>query len=53
MRTKTSRGPRTADEVIALLAATTQATLRSAWSPTLQQRTLAIIFAGLRSPTTS
>jgi AcrR family transcriptional regulator len=37
------------DEVIALLAATTQATLRSAWSPALQQRTLAIIFAGLRS----
>lgn len=36
------------DEVIALLAATCQGTLRAGWNPDLRQRTLAIIFAGLR-----
>ncbi len=36
------------EEVLALLGATTQATMRSAWTPALQRRTLAIIFAGLR-----
>src|SRR6266511_795024 len=35
------------EEVLALLGATTQATMRSAWTPALQRRTLAIIFAGL------
>ncbi len=38
------------DEVIALLAATCQGALHGGWSPDLQQRTLAIIFAGLRPP---
>ncbi len=36
------------DEVMALLAATCQGALRAGWSPELRQRTLAIIFAGLR-----
>lgn len=35
-------------EVMALLAATSDAALRAGWDPGLQQRTLAIIFNGLR-----
>jgi AcrR family transcriptional regulator len=35
-------------EVMALLTATSQAALRAGWSPELQQRTLAVIYAGLR-----
>jgi AcrR family transcriptional regulator len=36
-------------EVIALLAATSDAALRGGWDPGLQQRTLAVIFAGLET----
>jgi hypothetical protein len=36
------------DEVMALLTATTHAALRSGWSKDLRDRTLAIVFAGLR-----
>ncbi|MEO3814294.1 TetR/AcrR family transcriptional regulator [Sphaerisporangium sp. B11E5] len=37
------------DEVLALLTATCQGALRSGWDPGLQERTLAIVFAGLRA----
>ena len=36
------------DEVLALLTGTTQGALHAGWSPDLQDRTLAIVFAGLR-----
>jgi AcrR family transcriptional regulator len=36
------------DEVMALLIATSQAALRAGWTPGLQQRALAVVFAGLR-----
>ncbi|MUL42357.1 helix-turn-helix transcriptional regulator [Streptomonospora sp. PA3] len=36
------------DEVMALLTATTQAAVQSAWPPDLQSRTLAVIETGLR-----
>lgn len=36
------------DEVMALLTATCQGALRAGWSPDLQERTLTIVFAGLR-----
>jgi AcrR family transcriptional regulator len=39
------------DEVIALLAGTSQGALHGSWDHDLQQRTLAIIFDGLRPPT--
>jgi hypothetical protein len=39
-----------AAEVTALLAATSDAALRSGWDPGLQERTLAIVFTGLRPP---
>ena len=39
-----------AAEVMALLAATSDAALRSGWDPSLQERTLAIVFTGLRPP---
>jgi AcrR family transcriptional regulator len=39
-------------EVMALLTATSQAALRAGWSKTLQHRTLAVIYAGLRPPQT-
>jgi len=35
-------------EVMALLTATSQTALRAGWSPELQQRALAVIYAGLR-----
>jgi AcrR family transcriptional regulator len=38
------------DEVLALLAATTQGALVGGWSPSLRRRTLAVVFAGLRPP---
>jgi AcrR family transcriptional regulator len=38
------------DEVIALLASTCQGALHAGWDHDLQQRTLAIIFNGLRAP---
>jgi AcrR family transcriptional regulator len=38
------------DEVIALLASTCQGALHAGWNHDLQQRTLAIIFNGLRPP---
>ena len=37
-----------ADEVTALLAATSQAALHAGWDADLRERTLAIVFAGLR-----
>jgi AcrR family transcriptional regulator len=37
-------------EVMALLAATSDAALRSGWDPGLQERALAIVFTGLRPP---
>ena len=37
-------------EVLALLAATSDAALRSGWDARLQQRVLAVVFAGLRPP---
>ena len=37
-------------EVLALLAATSDAALRSGWDSRLQQRVLAVVFAGLRQP---
>ena len=39
-----------AAEVLALLAATSDAALRSGWDSGLQQRVLAVVFAGLRPP---
>lgn len=36
------------DEVMALLTATSHAALHSGWSPDLRDRTLSIVFAGLR-----
>jgi hypothetical protein len=36
------------DEVMALLVAVCQGALRGGWSPGLQERTLAIVFDGLR-----
>jgi AcrR family transcriptional regulator len=39
-----------APEVLALLAATSDAALRSGWDSGLQQRVLAVVFAGLRPP---
>lgn len=36
------------DEVMALLVALCQGALRGGWPPALQERTLAIVFAGLR-----
>jgi hypothetical protein len=36
------------DEIMALLTATSHAALRSGWSQDLRNRTLAIVFAGLR-----
>ena len=38
------------DEVMALLVAVCQGALRGGWSPALQERTLAIVFSGLRPP---
>jgi AcrR family transcriptional regulator len=37
-------------EVLALLAATSDAALRSGWDARLQRRVLAVVFAGLRPP---
>lgn len=42
------RGDVELDEVMALLLASTQGAVHGGWSRTLQERTLAIIFAGLR-----
>jgi AcrR family transcriptional regulator len=39
-----------AAEVLALLAATSDAALRSGWDSGLQRRVLAVVFAGLRPP---
>jgi hypothetical protein len=36
--------------VLALLAATSDAALRSGWDSGLQRRVLAVVFAGLRPP---
>jgi AcrR family transcriptional regulator len=37
-------------EVMALLLATTQGAVHGGWSHTLQERTLAVVFAGLQTP---
>lgn len=39
------------DEVIALLTSTCHGAVHAGWSPSLRERTLEIIFDGLRSPT--
>jgi AcrR family transcriptional regulator len=39
-----------ADEVMALLVAICQGALRGGWSPALQERALAIVFAGMQPP---
>jgi hypothetical protein len=39
-----------ADEVMALLIAACQGAMQGGWDPDLQDRTLGIIFAGLRAP---
>jgi AcrR family transcriptional regulator len=37
------------DEVMALLTATSQGAVRAGWNPDLRQRTLEVVFAGLRA----
>jgi AcrR family transcriptional regulator len=44
------RGDVRVDEVIALLTATCQGALHGGWNADLRERTLAVVFAGLRPP---
>jgi AcrR family transcriptional regulator len=47
-RAKAIRSEVQLDEVMALLLATTQGAVSGGWSPELRERTLAVVFAGLR-----